>query len=276
MGRFLTRDTYTGEGEEPLSLHLYTYCENDGVNGWDPSGHKNYKKKTVTKIDVCVDGPLGDSAAAYKDEIRKSENYPYGKPYGDANYQQQTGVFLNHISADKVPYVVIPYGGKITEYDDYKLSLAVIICKKNVKELQGGIKIKKGDYLYCVVGETNDKLSKLNEVSIYAAWKLLGLNPENRANKELHIGGALPKEYGDRKWEFRLYKNSSPQVYIKKQNEKREKEHKSPIPIPLHAGWGKTNKAVNKSLKDYGPKKYGKGKKGRCLNYKKPRKIKKK
>ncbi len=39
-GRFLTRDTYTGEEDEPLSLHLYAYCENDGVNAWDPSGHK--------------------------------------------------------------------------------------------------------------------------------------------------------------------------------------------------------------------------------------------
>lgn len=39
VGRFITRDTYTGESDEPLSLHLYTYCENDGVNAWDPSGH---------------------------------------------------------------------------------------------------------------------------------------------------------------------------------------------------------------------------------------------
>ena len=39
MGRFLTRDTYTGEEDEPLSLHLYTYCENDGVNMTDPTGH---------------------------------------------------------------------------------------------------------------------------------------------------------------------------------------------------------------------------------------------
>ena len=79
----------------------------------------------------------------------------------------------------------------------------------------------------------------------------------------------MPKEYGERKWEFKLYKNSSPQVYIKKEN-------KSPNPIPLHAGWGEPNKAVNKSLKNYGPKKYGKGKEGRCLNYKNPKKIKKK
>ena len=39
VGRFITRDTYTGESDEPLSLHLYTYCENDGVNMVDPSGH---------------------------------------------------------------------------------------------------------------------------------------------------------------------------------------------------------------------------------------------
>ena len=38
-GRFLTRDTYTGEEDEPESLHLYAYCGNDGVNQVDPSGH---------------------------------------------------------------------------------------------------------------------------------------------------------------------------------------------------------------------------------------------
>ena len=40
-GRFLTRDTYTGEEDEPESLHLYAYCGNDGVNRVDPSGHLN-------------------------------------------------------------------------------------------------------------------------------------------------------------------------------------------------------------------------------------------
>lgn len=38
-GRFLTRDTYVGEEREPATLNLYTYCENDGVNREDPSGH---------------------------------------------------------------------------------------------------------------------------------------------------------------------------------------------------------------------------------------------
>ncbi len=48
-GRFLTRDTYTGEEDEPLSLHLYAYCENDGVNAWDPSGCRKMKKTKATK-----------------------------------------------------------------------------------------------------------------------------------------------------------------------------------------------------------------------------------
>lgn len=52
VGRFITRDTYTGEDDEPLSLHLYTYCENDGVNNVDPSGHwkKTLVHKRMTKI----------------------------------------------------------------------------------------------------------------------------------------------------------------------------------------------------------------------------------
>ena len=38
-GRFVTVDTYRGELEEPLSLHLYAYCANNPINFTDPSGH---------------------------------------------------------------------------------------------------------------------------------------------------------------------------------------------------------------------------------------------
>ncbi len=43
VGRFSTRDTYTGEEDEPLSLHLYTYCKNDSINNIDPTGHWDQK-----------------------------------------------------------------------------------------------------------------------------------------------------------------------------------------------------------------------------------------
>ena len=39
LGRFLTRDTYAGNIENPQSLNLYTYCANNPVLYIDPSGH---------------------------------------------------------------------------------------------------------------------------------------------------------------------------------------------------------------------------------------------
>lgn len=36
-----------------MSLHLYAYCEYDGVNMWDPSGHwgsKTHRKTTKRAI----------------------------------------------------------------------------------------------------------------------------------------------------------------------------------------------------------------------------------
>ena len=37
--RFLTEDTYTGQANDPLSLHRYTYCANNPLRYTDPDGH---------------------------------------------------------------------------------------------------------------------------------------------------------------------------------------------------------------------------------------------
>jgi len=37
-GRFLTRDPVAGQFTEPMSLHVYLYCNNDPINRRDPSG----------------------------------------------------------------------------------------------------------------------------------------------------------------------------------------------------------------------------------------------
>ncbi|MFS8541829.1 MAG: hypothetical protein LOD89_07045, partial [Tissierellales bacterium] len=44
-GRFLTRDTFEGVEDEPLSLNRYTYAENNPVMSVDPDG---YSKKRIS------------------------------------------------------------------------------------------------------------------------------------------------------------------------------------------------------------------------------------
>lgn len=39
IGRFISEDSYWGEDSNPLSLNLYTYCENDPIQYVDPTGH---------------------------------------------------------------------------------------------------------------------------------------------------------------------------------------------------------------------------------------------
>ena len=38
-GRFISRDSFVGKNEDPLSLNLYTYCANNPIYYSDPTGH---------------------------------------------------------------------------------------------------------------------------------------------------------------------------------------------------------------------------------------------
>lgn len=82
VGRFITRDTYTGESDEPLSLHLYTYCANDGVNAWDPSGHCY-----VTKYAYAVNGKIKYIKRWNKFCGEKIHKYKTNKKINDKYYK---------------------------------------------------------------------------------------------------------------------------------------------------------------------------------------------
>jgi hypothetical protein len=54
-GRFWTSDVFAGFHERPATLHKYLYCEADGVNRIDPSGHLSFVELMIrTGIDKLL------------------------------------------------------------------------------------------------------------------------------------------------------------------------------------------------------------------------------
>lgn len=80
LGRFMTRDTYTGEADDPLSLHLYVYCDNDGVNQVDPSGHWGRTNGKYVHQEIT-----GEAFDQYIKESKYTSDY-FLKTLGIKNY----------------------------------------------------------------------------------------------------------------------------------------------------------------------------------------------
>ena len=79
VGRFLTRDTYTGEEDEPESLHLYAYCGNDSINFINPSGHRKVYARAASDT-----GKYAKPELSYKNKKANAKyicQYLTNKPY---------------------------------------------------------------------------------------------------------------------------------------------------------------------------------------------------
>ncbi len=69
-GRFWTQDLFAGFGEDPTSLHKYTYCGNNPVNAFDPSG-----SYTITELAVAQGiGGLVGAGFGFYDAWRRTDS----------------------------------------------------------------------------------------------------------------------------------------------------------------------------------------------------------
>ncbi len=185
---------------------------------------------------VCTDG-------------KPTKMMEVNESYGDKHHQDSTSLFGKSISADKIPYIVIPIveeeekkrKQKKEEEEDmsiYKHSVGVIIDEK-------------GNYLYCVAAESGLKANGMGEISIYAAWRMKKLDTnfnvdEAKILKNKYIIASDNKDEG-KKYKFILFSKSAP------------------APEKTRSGWYyKNQKKLYKQIIEEGKKCYrGTGK---CLN----------
>ncbi len=99
-GRFLTEDTYRGRQQDPLSLHRYTYCHNNPLIYWDPTGHaaKKYKEDYFYSVTTGQRHPKCEigSAGSYVYQMERMLEYA-GYHTGDSEDSIFDGNTLNAV-----------------------------------------------------------------------------------------------------------------------------------------------------------------------------------
>lgn len=174
VGRFLTRDTYTGESDEPLSLHLYTYCRNDGVNAWDPSGCDPLSEWAIGMGWLCfMDGPL---------------------PIGDIIYGlglAATGVMAYEAAEEISETVVVPFPPETVSREQAKTQEKTNTKSKAVELSDVSVRSQRGRH-YKLAYLFNNDLEKIGRKMTYLeALTTLGItSAANRITKRYNLSKA--------------------------------------------------------------------------------------
>ena len=107
IGRFISQDTYEGELNNPLSLNLYTYVENNPLRYVDPTGHR--KTGNYAEIELML-----EDAMKYR-----ANSQQYWK------YRSDLGVLFKKIYKDKDNNQFKYLYGLLTQTSSYKNSEAL-------------------------------------------------------------------------------------------------------------------------------------------------------
>ena len=224
VGRFITRDTYTGESDEPLSLHLYTYCENDGVNMVDPSGHWGRKDGKYVHQDITKEALM---------------NLNYVKVLNHSQYKLllDGSIYPDFLNAKSNN--IKKFGAQLLNEKTSKFYKKYKNRKKQIKEIKRKYKINL---------ENNDMLHGKNKNKLEKAKMLLCKKlPKNifRMNKNMFfvIGCVLHS-----------IQDYSAHSYISDLNSFKNRKHSivSNIELTYHSDWTITNKAArDKEHKKY-------------------------
>ncbi len=92
-GRFWSQDSFEGDGTDPSSLHKYTYCENNPVNAYDPSGH------SADLAETGAEEALDAEEGAVVSQIFKNVVFEYKRALTGAAIGGFVGFHLGFIDA---------------------------------------------------------------------------------------------------------------------------------------------------------------------------------
>ncbi len=124
IARFLQEDTYLGDRNDPLSLNLYTYCHNEPVMYWDPSGHK-----AANLNDLAL------AAGAKKEDIiwnGRDEDHPNGSATVTVNGITHTFTVGKDGTYIKDNRIVIDNNVFDSKFKNNNISISTVVTDKTI------------------------------------------------------------------------------------------------------------------------------------------------
>lgn len=151
IARFMQEDSYRGDFNDPLSLNLYSYCHNEPIMYWDPTGHMDQWDADREWGDMNHNGTIDGNEVVWNGNYENysgSNDYSYEDNSGYV-YDADTDGIPNWTDDDSEDYMnpsAPGYGG----YFDYNILVPKISnlssIKKNTNSISpiGSITINNG------------------------------------------------------------------------------------------------------------------------------------
>ena len=169
-GRFISRDSYAGKNEDPLSLNRYTYCQNNSLIFVDPSG----------KYSVVIWANYPDEKKSVSKNNKKQAEIiaeQYEEKYGGECYVYEVGTAEDFVTTwnsldDSEPIDAIQFIGHGTaarETDDITYGYGNIY-------FGDGSKLYAETYINNIAGEVHDKKRRVKGINDYTIDNVYGKN----------------------------------------------------------------------------------------------------
>ena len=169
-GRFISRDSYAGKNEDPLSLNRYTYCQNNSLIFVDPSG----------KYSVVIWANYPDEKKSVSKNNKKQAEIiaeQYEEKYGGECYVYEVGTAEDFVTAwnsldDSEPIDAIQFIGHGTaarETDDITYGYGNIY-------FGDGSKLYAETYINNIAGGVHDKKRRVKGINDYTIDDVYGKN----------------------------------------------------------------------------------------------------